>query len=65
MTKIFIFFILFTIQIINVIAFNKYPSRLIRNSKTSLKMIELEANTVTYAAMFAVTIIPSLAFGMF
>ncbi len=32
---------------------------------TSLNMIELEANSATYAAMFFITIIPSLAFVKF
>ena len=31
---------------------------------STLYMIELEANSATYAAMFVVTIIPSLAFGI-
>mmetsp|Transcript_24558 Transcript_24558/g.40932 ORF Transcript_24558/g.40932 Transcript_24558/m.40932 type:complete len:158 (+) Transcript_24558:73-546(+) len=34
-------------------------------SRSNLKMIELEANTATYAGMFLVTIIPSLAFVKF
>jgi len=33
------------------------------SKSSSLKMIELEANTATYTAMFVATILPSLAFG--
>ena len=36
-----------------------------RKDTTSLKMLDLESDTVTYAAMFALTMIPSLAFVKF
>jgi hypothetical protein len=34
-------------------------------ARSSLKMIELEANTATYIGMFVATIIPSLVLGEF
>ena len=50
--------------VLNVDSFRLRAQLRQRPSKSSsLTMIELEANTATYTAMFVATILPSLAFG--
>ena len=56
-------FILVTIFSFDSIAFQTSFGKRSSSKMDNLKMIELEANSATYAAMFVVTIIPSLAFG--
>lgn len=48
-------------------AFHVVPvaSRYSKRTSPSLKMIEIEANALTYTAMFVATIIPSIAFVKF
>ena len=53
-----------TLLVLNVDSFRLRAQLRQRPSKSSsLTMIELEANTATYTAMFVATILPSLAFG--
>lgn len=60
------FFFVLAVSITLVASFRGFNNVAIRSGRgTPLKMLEIEANTATYAAMFVVTIVPSLAFVKF